>query len=31
MAEDRIDKLAECFRTHATSRKSTRKRTPTSL
>jgi hypothetical protein len=31
MAEDRIDKLAECFRTHATGRKSTRKRTPTSL
>jgi hypothetical protein len=31
MAEDRIDKLAERFRTHATGRKSTRKRTPTSL
>ena len=33
MAEDRIDKLAERFRTHATGRKPgrTRKRTPTSL
>jgi hypothetical protein len=33
MAEDRIDKLAERFRTHATGRKSARirKRTPTSL
>jgi hypothetical protein len=33
MAEDRIEKLAERFRTHATGRKParTRKRTPTSL
>jgi hypothetical protein len=33
MAEDRIDKLAERFRTHATGHKPdrTRKRTPTSL
>jgi hypothetical protein len=33
MAEDRIDRLAERFRTHATGRKParTRKRTPTSL
>lgn len=31
MAKDRIDKLAERFRTRATGRKSTRKQTPTSL